>query len=73
MKIYAYSGINWEFLFSVEYEDDDIIVLKDMGRYHRFDEDQMFKGTIDKYIDIFRQSEQARIDGKLKLMEIKSA
>ena len=52
MTIYADSGINWEFLYKVEYEDDCILVLRDMGRYHKFEDERKFKGKIDKYIDI---------------------
>lgn len=72
MTIYADSGINWEFLYEVEYEDDCILILRDMGRYHRYDKERMFNGTIDKYIDI--RGEYAFVyDGKnagSKLVEI---
>lgn len=72
MTIYAYSGINWEFLYEVEYEDDCILILRDMGRYHRHDKERMFSGVIDKYIDI--DGEYAFVyDGKnagVKLVEI---
>ena len=72
MTIYAESGINWKFLYEVEYEDDCILVLRDMGRYHRYDDERKFKGKIDKYIEI--RGECAFVyDGKnvkAKLVEI---
>lgn len=72
MTIYADSGINWEFLYKVEYEDDCILILRDMGRYHKYDKERMFNGVIDKYINI--RGEYAFIyDGKnavSKLVEI---
>lgn len=45
-KHYAESGINWEFVYEVLFEDDEILVLKDLGRYHRFDEDRMWTGPL---------------------------
>ncbi len=66
--IYATIGINWEFLYQVEYEDDCILVLKDLGRFHRWDDDRKYIGKIDKYIDIF--TDYARVDGTLKLFEV---
>ncbi len=67
-RYYAQDGINWEFLYEVLHEDDDILVLKDLGRFHKFDEDRMWKRPIDAYFDIF--GEFARIGGKMKLVEV---
>lgn len=66
--IYADNGINWEFLYEVQYEDNEILILKDLGRFHKFDEDQMYKGKIDKYIELGH--DYVRIDNKLKLVEV---
>lgn len=35
MKFYAEIGINWWFVYQVEYEDDLIVVLRDCGRVHK--------------------------------------
>lgn len=51
-KIYAEQGINWMFVYEAQYEDDDIVILKDLGRFHRYDEERMFKGTVDAWIEI---------------------
>lgn len=66
--IYVDTGINWEFVYEVLYEDNEILVLKDLGRFHRFDKDRMWTKPIDKYIEL--SSEWARVAGKLKLVEI---
>lgn len=71
--IYAESGINWMFVYEVEYEDEDILVLVDKGRYHKFDDDRMFEGKVDKWIDFSRGSSgtYVNIGGHWKLTEIK--
>lgn len=69
---YAESGINWEFLYQVEYEDDDILILRDLGRYHKFDTDRMFTKPIEKYLDnITNASGLVYVGNKLKCVEIK--
>ncbi len=68
MKVYADSNINWEFLYRVLFEDDDIIVLGDMGRWHKYDTDRMYTEKIDKYIELGQ--EYVRVDGKLKLFQL---
>jgi hypothetical protein len=67
--VYAVSGINWEFLYEVEYEDELILVLRDMGRYHRYDESRMYKGPIAQYIEII--GEWAWLPGGRKLVEVR--
>lgn len=68
--IYATTGINWEFLYEVLYEDADILVLKDLGRFHRFDQDRMWTKPIDSYIELYAQSGMARVGDTLKLVEV---
>lgn len=68
--IYADTGINWIFVYRVEYEDDCILVLRDLGRYHKFDEDRSWGKPVDKWVEIVGNT-WACIDGKLKLVEIK--
>lgn len=70
MATYAMTGINWEFLYGVIYEDECILILKDLGRFHRFDADRMWTAPIDKYIDI--TNDYARVDNALKLVEVQS-
>jgi hypothetical protein len=65
MKIYADSGINWVFPYAVEYEDDDIVLLKELPRVHKGDKPP----TINKWIDLSRGS-YVYIDNKKKLYEI---
>lgn len=67
--IYAETGINWEFVYEVVFEDDCILVLKDLGRFHRFDDDRMWTKPIDAYIEI--TGDFARMsNGARKLVEI---
>ncbi len=68
MKHYVSSGINWIFVYGVLYEDDCIVILKDLGRFHRYDEDRMFTGPIDGWVDFI--GECIMIDDSLKLVEI---
>ena len=68
MKHYVSSGINWIFVYGVLYEDDCIVILKDLGRFHRYDEDREFTGQIDDWVDFI--GECIMIDGSLKLVEI---
>lgn len=69
-KYYAESGINWIFVYEVTHEDDDIIILKDLGRYHKYDEGQRFEGKIDAWFD-FCGSAYLRVgNGPLKLFEL---
>ena len=48
------SGINWIFVYEVTHEDEDILVLKDLGRFHKFDEDSKFAGKIDEWIELHK-------------------
>lgn len=66
---YADSGINWIFVYEVEYEDDDILVLKDLGRFHKFDEDRKFKQPIAAWIEIGK--DWVWIGIQRKLVEVK--
>lgn len=50
--VYADSGINWEFIYEIVFEDADILVLKDLGRYHKYDIDRMWTAPIKAYIEI---------------------
>lgn len=50
-KYVADTGINWIFVYEVLHEDAEIIVLKDRGRFHKFDADSKFTGQIDEWID----------------------
>lgn len=52
-RIVADSGINWIFLYRVEYEDDCIIILTDLGRFHKLDEARTGEGEpITEWIEI---------------------
>lgn len=68
--IVAMTGINWIFLYRVEYEDEAIVILKDLGRFHRWDEARSWNGEpITAYIDII--NEYVRAPGKpLRLVEV---
>ena len=69
-KVYIEHGINWLFVYEVEYEDECIVLLNDMGRFHRYDKDRVYTGPVDGYID-FVGSSMIRIDSQpLKLFEI---
>lgn len=65
---YADTGINWIFVYEVIYEDDCILILKDLGRFHKFDEDRKFHGQVDKWIEI--RSDWCQLPGAKKLVEI---
>lgn len=65
---YADTGINWIFVYEVIYEDDCILILKDLGRFHKFDEDRKWPKQIDGYMDFFNS--MVRINGATKLYEI---
>lgn len=52
IKVVAESGINWIFVYEVDHEDESILVLKDLGRFHKFDEERKFKGQISEWIEI---------------------
>lgn len=64
-------GINWQHIYRVDYQDDEIIVLQSLGGYHRFDRDRMFDGEIAAYIDPVYDNKMARIGDKMLLVEIK--
>lgn len=68
--IVAMTGINWIFLYRVEYEDEAIVILKDLGRFPRWDEARPLDGEpIAAYIDII--NEYIRVPGKpLRLVEV---
>lgn len=55
-KYVAETGINWIFVYKVLHEDDEIIVLEDCGRFHKFDADRKFPGQIDNWIDFCKDS-----------------
>ena len=68
MKHYADCGINWIFVYAVLHEDDCIIILKDLGRFHKFDEDRKFDKKIDGWIEI--RGDYVFINNTKKLVEI---
>lgn len=72
---YADSGINWIFVYEVEYEDEDILILRDLGRFHKFDQDRTYKGAIDGWVDITGDFVHVPVPGqtlmKRKLVEVK--
>ena len=65
--IYADSGINWIFPHTVEYEDEFIIILKELPRVHK----GALQSKIDKWITL-NPDGTVWIDGVRKLVEIKS-
>ena len=65
--IYADSGINWIFPYAVEYEDDCILILKELPREHKGER----QSKIDKWITLNRDDTTC-INGVRKLVEIKS-
>ena len=70
MKYYADYGINWIFVYGVLYEDDCILILKDMGRFHQFDEDRKCPYEIEEWVEIRLNSGYVyKTDGK-KLVEV---
>jgi len=75
-QVYADSGINWEFLYEILYEDDEILVLKDLGRYHKYDQDRMWTKPIKAYIRVERDgfAYHSSFPGeyKRKLVEVQS-
>ena len=69
--VYAESGINWFFPYRVEFEDDDIVILQELPREHRFENRNGPKPKIDCWITIVRGRDViARINGLDKLCEI---
>ena len=64
--IYADSGINWIFPYTVEYEDDCILILKQLPREHKGE----LQSKIDKWITLNTDG-IVWIDGTCKLVEIK--
>ena len=68
--IYADSGINWFFPYKVLFEDEDILILKELPRCHRFDSERGANDPVDKWIDFLSNYTYARVDGTLKLVEI---
>lgn len=65
---YAEVGINWWFVYQVEYEDDLIVVLRDCGRVHKRDAELL--KPIAAWIDL-RSNGFADINGKRKLYELR--
>lgn len=65
---YAEVGINWWFVYQVEYEDDLIVVLRDCGRVHKRDAELL--KPIAAWIEL-RSNEFVDINGKRKLYEIR--
>lgn len=68
-KYVAETGINWIFVYKVLHEDDEIIILEDCGRFHKFDADRKFPGQIDDWVDF--RSDFVFIGSVKKLVEIK--
>ena len=66
---YAGSGINWEFLYKVEYQDDLILVLLYIGRFHKYDYARQWTKPIEAYIEII--GDIAIVNDKRLLVEIK--
>lgn len=65
---YAEVGINWLFVYQVEYEDDLIVVLRDRGRVHKRDAELL--KPIAAWIEL-RSNGFVDINGKRKLYEIR--
>lgn len=65
---YAEVGINWWFMYQVEYEDDLIVVLHDCGRVHKRDAELL--KPIAAWIEL-RSNGFVGINGKRKLYEIR--
>lgn len=65
--VYADLGINWVFPYLVTYEDDDILILKELPRVHKNDVGMV---PIHKYITINTNYDTALVDGKVKLLEV---
>ena len=65
--IYADSGINWIFPYAVEYEDELIIILKELPREHK----GALQSKVDKWVTL-NPDATVWIDGARKLVEIKS-
>lgn len=65
---YAEVGINWWFVYQVEYEDDLIVVLRDCGRVHKRDAELL--KPIAAWIEP-RSNGFVNINGKRKLYEIR--
>ena len=69
MKTYADRGINWIFVYEVLYEDEEILILRDLGRFHKYDEDRTWKKPIDGWLEITGEY-ACSPNGKLKLVEV---
>ena len=67
MKFYAETGINWWFVYRVEYEDDLIVILRDYGRVHK--RDSQLLEPIAEWIEL-RRDGFVYINGEKKLYEI---
>ena len=67
MKFYAETGINWWFVYRVEYEDDLIVILRDYGRVHK--RDARLLQPIAEWIEL-RSDGFVYINGAKKLYEI---
>ena len=64
--VYADNGINWFFPYEVEFEDDEILILKELPRQHK----SFSTMKVDKWIDIHGNGGTATVDNQLKLLEI---
>lgn len=67
MKFYAEVGINWWFVYRVEYEDNLIVVLRDYGRVHK--RDSRLLQPIAAWIEP-RRDGFVYVNGEKKLYEI---
>ena len=65
---YAEVGINWWFVYQVEYEDDLIVVLRDCGRVHKRDAELL--KPITAWIEL-RSNGFVDVHGERKLYEIR--
>lgn len=68
-KYIADTGINWIVVYEVVYEDEEILILRECGRFHKYDDDRQFKGEIAAWIDSMDDT-YCRVEGKLRLVEI---
>ena len=67
-RTYAEVGINWLFVYQVEYEDDLVVVLRDCGRVHKRDAGLL--GPVAAWIEL-RSNGFVDINGEKKLYEIR--
>ena len=64
--IYADTRINWIFPYEVIYEDEDILILKELPREHKCN----MQSKIDRWITILGNATDIFIGDKRKALEI---